>query len=108
MAYTPALTDVASGHTVNSPEFYGLQTHFARVSNVESGEFIHTDSVYSALFNAASAFQDDGSCMAAGQVQRREHSRRTETDHDGSCFESPCRIFHLGWFLKEGNILILK
>ena len=57
MAYTPALTDVASGHTVNSPEFYGLNTHFARVSNVESGEFIHTDSVYSALFNAASAME---------------------------------------------------
>ena len=57
MAYTPALTDVASAHTVNSPEFYGLNTHFARVSDVESGEFIHTDSVYSALFNAASAME---------------------------------------------------
>ena len=62
MAYIAPLADVASGHTVNSPEFYGLDTHFARVGSksgesVTSGNFIHTDSVYSVLFGAVSSME---------------------------------------------------
>ena len=59
MAYIEPLADVASGHTLNSPEFYGINTHFTRVSDesIAAGDFIHTDSVYSALFGAASTME---------------------------------------------------
>ena len=57
MAYTPPLAPVEN--TINSPEQYGLNSHFTRASaqEIESGNFIHTDSVYNALFNAASAME---------------------------------------------------
>ena len=57
MAYTPPLAPVEN--TINSPEQYGLNSHFTRVStsDIEGGNFIHTDSVYNALFNAASAME---------------------------------------------------
>ena len=42
-----------------SPDVVGNQTHNYRVNNstIGSGNFIHTDSVYNALFNAASAME---------------------------------------------------
>ncbi len=55
MAYTPPLAPVEN--TINSPEQYGLNSHFTRTTDIESGNFIHTDSVYNALFNAASAME---------------------------------------------------
>ena len=55
MAYTPPLAPVEN--TINSPEQYGLNSHFTRTSSIEGGNFIHTDSVYNALFNAASAME---------------------------------------------------
>ena len=55
MAYTPPLAPVEN--TINSPEQYGLNSHFTRTDNIEGGNYIHTDSVYNALFNAASAME---------------------------------------------------
>ncbi len=55
MAYTPPLAPVEN--TINSPEQYGLNSHFTRTTDIEGGNFIHTDSVYNALFNAASAME---------------------------------------------------
>ena len=42
---------------IASPSFNPVKTHFTRTTNIEGGEFIHTDSVYNALFNAASAME---------------------------------------------------
>ena len=55
MAYTAPLAPVEN--TINSPEQYGLNSHFYRTTDIEGGDFIHTDSVYNALFNAASAME---------------------------------------------------
>jgi len=57
MAYIAPLADVEN--TVNSPEQYGLNTHFTRVdeADISAGKFIHTDSVYNALFAAASTME---------------------------------------------------
>ena len=55
MAYTPPLAPVEN--TINSPEQYGLNSHFTRTTSIEGGNFIHTVSVYNALFNAASAME---------------------------------------------------
>ena len=55
MAYTAPLADVVN--TINSPEQYGLNSHFVRTENIEGGNYIHTDSVYNALFYAASAME---------------------------------------------------
>ena len=58
MAYTAPLAPVEN--TINSPEQYGLESHFYRVTkgSIDAGQFIHTDSVYNALFNAASAMEN--------------------------------------------------
>ena len=43
-----------------SPDIKPLQAHFYRVTDgrINAGEFIHTDSVYNALMNAASAMEN--------------------------------------------------
>ena len=43
---------------IASPELKDLNTHFTRTTGIESGDFIHTDSVYNALFNAASVMEN--------------------------------------------------
>ena len=52
MAYTPPLAPVEN--TINSPEQYGLNSHFTRTTEIEGGNFIHTDSVYNALLTSSS------------------------------------------------------
>ena len=42
---------------IASPEVKDVNAHFTRTTDIESGNFIHTDSVYNALFNAASAME---------------------------------------------------
>ena len=44
---------------VKSPDIVGLNTHFVRVSKagISAGNYIHSDSVYNTLFNAASAME---------------------------------------------------
>ena len=44
---------------IKSPGLALQKTHYERVSNanIEGGTYIHTDSVYNALFNAASAME---------------------------------------------------
>jgi len=42
---------------IKSPGLTYQQRHFQRVSNIEGGNYIHTDSVYNVLFNAASAME---------------------------------------------------
>ena len=54
---TPLVGSVTQ--TVQSPDVKKLQTHYYRVDGeLESGGFIHTDSVYNALFAAASAMEN--------------------------------------------------
>ena len=56
MAVTSPLATVTNEY--RSPDVKGLDTHYTRVgSNITDGSFIHTDSVYNALFNAASALE---------------------------------------------------
>ena len=45
---------------IPSPSLRLQERHYERVStaNIEAGNFIHTDSVYNALFNAASAMEN--------------------------------------------------
>ncbi|MBO7483463.1 MAG: hypothetical protein J6U17_06235 [Kiritimatiellae bacterium] len=40
-----------------SPDVKTNKPHFYRTTDIEGGGFIHTDSVYNALFNAASAME---------------------------------------------------
>ena len=42
---------------IASPEVKDMNAHFTRTTDIEGGNFIHTDSVYNALFNAASAME---------------------------------------------------
>ena len=42
---------------IASPEVKDMNAHFTRTDDIESGNYIHTDSVYNALFNAASAME---------------------------------------------------
>ena len=42
---------------IASPEVKDMNVHFTRTTDIEGGNFIHTDSVYNALFNAASAME---------------------------------------------------
>ena len=58
MATTSPLAPVTND--IASPEYKDLNTHFTRVSAGDlegSNYYIHTDSVYNALFNAASAME---------------------------------------------------
>ena len=55
MATTAPLANVTN--EVACPNINPVNTHFTRTTNIEGGEFIHTDSVYNALFNAASAME---------------------------------------------------
>ena len=52
---------LASGitNTINSPDIVAQNPHFYRVSanSITNGDFIHTDSVYNALMNAASTME---------------------------------------------------
>ena len=43
---------------ISSPEIKDMNAHFTRTTNIEGGNFIHTDSVYNALFNAASSMEN--------------------------------------------------
>ena len=47
----PVTNDIAS------PEYKDMNVHFTRTTEIESGNFIHADSVYNALFNAASTME---------------------------------------------------
>ena len=48
----------AIGQTYNSPDVKTLKSHYWRVGDdITGGGYIHTDSVYNALFNAASAME---------------------------------------------------
>jgi len=47
----PVTNDIAS------PEYKDMNAHFTRTTDIEGGNFIHTDSVYNALFNAASTME---------------------------------------------------
>ena len=42
---------------IASPEVKDMNAHFTRTNDIEGGNYIHTDSVYNALFNAASAME---------------------------------------------------
>ena len=42
---------------ISSPKLGYQQVHFERVNNITGGNYIHTDSVYNVLFNAASAME---------------------------------------------------
>ena len=42
---------------IESPGIKDMNAHFTRTTDIEGGNFIHTDSVYNALFNAASAME---------------------------------------------------
>ena len=42
---------------VLNPDVKTNKAHFYRTTEIEGGGFIHTDSVYNALFNAASAME---------------------------------------------------
>jgi len=42
---------------IASPEVKDMNAHFTRTDSIEGGNYIHTDSVYNALFNAASAME---------------------------------------------------
>ena len=57
MAYIAPLADVTN--EMESPAQHGVNTHFTRVteSSMDAGKYIHTDSVYTALFNAASTME---------------------------------------------------
>ena len=55
MATTNPLAPVTN--TIASPTVQSLNTHFTRTDSIEGGNYIHTDSVYNALFNAASAME---------------------------------------------------
>ena len=55
MATTAPLANVTN--EIACPNVTPVNTHFTRTTNIEGGEFIHTDSVYNALFNAASAME---------------------------------------------------
>ncbi len=57
MAATEPLAPVTGEYS--SPEVMSLQTHFTRVdsASITAGNYIHTDSVYTALFNAASSME---------------------------------------------------
>ena len=57
MAVTSPLATVEASY--KSPSVVGVDSHFTRVtdSTITDGSFIHTDSVYNALFNAASAME---------------------------------------------------
>ena len=55
MATTNPLAPVTND--IASPNVQPLNTHFTRTDSIEGGNFIHTDSVYNALFNAASAME---------------------------------------------------
>ena len=52
---TPLVGEITQEYS--SPDVKTNKTHFYRASDVESGNYIHTDSVYNALFNAASAME---------------------------------------------------
>ena len=55
MASTNPLAPVTND--IASPNVQSLNTHFTRTDSIEGGNYIHTDSVYNALFNAASAME---------------------------------------------------
>ena len=55
MASTNPLAPVTND--IASPNVRSLNTHFTRTDSIEGGNYIHTDSVYNALFNAASAME---------------------------------------------------
>ena len=60
MAYTHTDGTPLVGTITNdylSPDVRPNKTHFQRTENIEGGGFIHTDSVYNALFNAASVME---------------------------------------------------
>ena len=54
---TPLITGITQ--EFQSPDIKDNETHFYRVTegSIGAGEFIHTDSVYNALMNAASAME---------------------------------------------------
>ena len=58
MATTSPLAPVTN--TIKSPELKDQETHFYRVTDtsITAGQFIHTDSVYNALMNAASSMEN--------------------------------------------------
>ena len=58
MATTSPLAPVTN--SIASPELKDLNTHFYRVTDesIANGQFIHTDSVYNALMNAASSMEN--------------------------------------------------
>ena len=58
MATTSPLAPVTN--SIASPELKDLNTHFYRVTDesIAAGSFIHTDSVYNALMNAASSMEN--------------------------------------------------
>ena len=57
MTISPLIT--AIDKTTLSPEVKDVNTHITRVTqtSITSGEYIHTDSVYNALINAASVME---------------------------------------------------
>ena len=58
MATTSPLAPVTNG--IASPELKDQNAHFYRVTDesIAAGQFIHTDSVYNALMNAASSMEN--------------------------------------------------
>ena len=70
---------------IPSPSLKLQQRHYERVASdsIEGGNFIHTDSVYNALFNAASAME--------ARLKESLENRRTSSSCSTTCSSGTSR-----------------
>ena len=77
---------------IPSPNLRLQQRHYERVaaSSIEGGNFIHTDSVYNALFNAASAMEARLK-ESLENYQQHPTCRRTSSSCNTTCSSGTSR-----------------